>query len=156
MPGDEIQFVGPGGAWSPRSDADWHLFVGDESALPAMASGLERLAGAPSLVFAEVAAPGAEYPLPTGANVTWVYRGDAPYGARLVEAVLAATFPAGDAEGFVHGNADAVRPLRRHLLAERGLDRAKLSISGYWRTGLTDEAWRAGKRDFNAAMEADA
>jgi NADPH-dependent ferric siderophore reductase len=154
-PGDEIRFVGPGGAWSPRRSADWHLFVGDESALPAIASGLERLAGAKALVFAELAGPGDEYPLPEVAEVTWVYRGEAAYGERLVDAAIDAKFPAGDVEAFVHGNADAVRPLRRHLLGERGVERAKLSISGYWRAGLTDEAWRAGKRDFNAAMEAE-
>jgi NADPH-dependent ferric siderophore reductase len=155
-PGDEIQFVGPGGAWSPRPSADWHLFIGDDSALPAIASGLERLGDAKALVIAEVGARGDEYPLPGAADVTWVYRGEAAYGERLVDAVIDAQFPAGDVEAFVHGNADAVRPLRRHLLGARGVDRENLSISGYWRAGLTDEAWRAGKREFNAAMEAEA
>ena len=42
-PGDALTYVGPGGDWSPRPAADWHVFVGDESALPAIASGLDAL-----------------------------------------------------------------------------------------------------------------
>ncbi|MFD2122489.1 hypothetical protein ACFSNO_28095 [Streptomyces cirratus] len=37
----------------------------------------------------------------------------------------------------------------------RGIPRERLSISGYWRLGQTDEAWRAIKRDWNAKIEAD-
>jgi hypothetical protein len=33
--------------------------------------------------------------------------------------------------------------------------RERLSASGYWRRGLTDEAWRASKRDWNAEVQAD-
>jgi hypothetical protein len=38
-----------------------------------------------------------------------------------------------------------VRELRRHLLDERGVRPDLLSISGYWRYGKDDEAWRAEK-----------
>jgi NADPH-dependent ferric siderophore reductase len=160
-PGDELDFRGPGGEWSPRAGADCHLFIGDESALPAIASGLERLLAerpdARALVFAEVAEASEQYPLPEGEHVrvTWVHRDGAPYGSRLVDAVLEAEYPEGDVEAFVHGSADMVRPLRRYLLGERGLPRERLSVSGYWRAGLSDEGWRAVKRDFNAAMEAE-
>jgi NADPH-dependent ferric siderophore reductase len=161
-PGDSLEFVGPGGEWSPRPAADWHLFVGDESALPAVASGLQRLLDAKpdanALVFAEIGTAGEEYPLPAGpgVSVTWVTRDGAPYGEPLTAAVLNAEFPAGDVEAFVHGNAEMVRPLRRYLLRERELPRGSLSISGYWRSGMTDEGWRASKREFNALMEAEA
>jgi len=160
--GDVLEYVGPGGEWSPRADADCHLFIGDESALPAIASGLERLLlvnpGAKALVFAEIGRAGEEYPLATrgGVEVSWIVRDGAPYGEKLVDAVLAAGYPQGDVEGFVHGNAEMVRPLRRYLLRDQGLAREHLSISGYWRSGMTDEGWRASKRAFNAAMEAEA
>jgi len=152
-PGDQLEFVGPGGEWSPRMGADLHLFIGDESALPAIASGLERLGGARSLVFVEIGGAGEEYPLP--GEVTWVRRDGAPYGEKLVAAVLGAQLSDGDIEVFLHGNAEMVRPLRRYLLRERGVPREHASVSGYWRSGMTDEAWRASKRDFNAAMEQD-
>ena len=160
-PGDSLPFVGPGGEWSPRASADAHLFVGDESALPAIASGLEALLAAKpeakAQVYAEISGVGEEYPLPAGPGleVKWVHRGDAAYGQLLTAAVLGASYPEGDVEAFVHGNADMVRPLRRYFLRDKGLERGKLSISGYWRAGLTDEAWRAEKREFNALMEAE-
>ena len=56
----------------------------------------------------------------------------------------------------MHGEADESRDIRRHLLTERGLTRAQMSCSPYWRRTMTDEAWRAVKRDFVASMEGDA
>jgi hypothetical protein len=48
-----------------------------------------------------------------------------------------------------------VRILRRFLFLERQLDRAAVSISGYWRSGHTEDRWQATKREFNQAMEAE-
>ena len=43
QPGQQVRFLGPGGAYSPSQDADWHLLAGDESALPAIAAALEAM-----------------------------------------------------------------------------------------------------------------
>lgn len=161
--GDTLSFVGPSNGWAPRVEADAHLFIGDEAATPAIAAGLERLAihapEARAQVFLEVASAGHEQPMPqtSRTEITWVHRDlyDGSYGPGLVRAVVSAELPEGDLEVFVHGNADMVRPLRRHLLRERGIPREHVSISGYWRQGHTDESWRALKRDFNAAMESE-
>lgn len=143
-PGDEVLFLGPGGAYAPSPDADWHLLVGDESALPAVAAALERIpAGRPAHVFLEVAGPSEELPLPGDAVVRWFHRGR---GATLPEAVRAADLPEGTVHAFVHGEAGMVRDLRRYLRFERGVPREMLSISGYWRQGMDDAQWRAAKR----------
>ncbi|WP_369130754.1 siderophore-interacting protein [Modestobacter roseus] len=159
QPGDRIQLLGPGGAYTPRPDADWHLLVGDESALPAIAASLHRVGdGARALVFLEVAGPEeeqADVPTPAGAELTWVHRGSAEPGRALVDAVRAAPLPAGRGHVFVHGEAGMVRELRRHLRAERGLDPEFTSISGYWRVGRTEDRWQAEKRDWNAQIEAE-
>ena len=52
---------------------------------------------------------------------------------------------------FVHGEAGLIRGVRRHLLEERGVDRETLSVSGYWRRGRDEEAWRADKAAERAA-----
>ncbi|MEV4090210.1 siderophore-interacting protein, partial [Nonomuraea fuscirosea] len=135
-----------------------HLFVGDESALPAIAASLEALpADATAYVLVEVDAPEDELKLGTAADahVTWVYRGDGPVGPRLVEAVRALEFPEGEVHAFVHGEAGFVKELRRHLRIERGIGLDRLSISGYWRTGVDDEAWREVKREWNRQVEAE-
>ncbi|WP_033824498.1 siderophore-interacting protein [Kitasatospora sp. MBT63] len=157
-PGETVWFAGPGGSYSPDPTADWHLLAGDASALPAMASALERMpAGALVHAFVEVAGPEDEQDVatPDGVGVTWLHRGDRRVGAALVAAVSALDFPAGDVCAFVHGEAGFVRELRRHLLLERGVPRERVSISGYWRLGHNDETWRVVKRDWIAGMEAD-
>ncbi|MGX6397641.1 siderophore-interacting protein, partial [Rothia kristinae] len=42
-PGDQLVLMRPGGKYSPDPDADWHLFAGDASALPALGSAIEVL-----------------------------------------------------------------------------------------------------------------
>lgn len=157
-PGDEVLFTGPGGAYAPSPTADWHLLVGDESALPAVAAALERLpVGAPAKVFVEVEGPADELPLasPGAVELTWLHRAGRPVGEALIEAVRALDFPPGVVHAFVHGEATFVKELRRLLRVERGVPRDALSISGYWRRGMTDEGWRSTKADWNAQVEAD-
>ena len=153
-PGDEIRLLGPGGAYAPSTEADWHLLAGDESALPAIAASLERLpAGARAYAFIEVAGPDEEQKLPPSAEVTWLHRGAAPVGKALVQAVTDFEFPPGAVQAFVHGEATFVKELRRLLLVERGLPRERVSISGYWRTGHDEDRWQATKRDWNRQVE---
>ncbi|MGB2572531.1 siderophore-interacting protein [Micromonospora citrea] len=157
-PGDEVLFTGPGGAYAPDPTADWHLLVGDESALPAIGAALERLPlGAPAVVFVEVDGAADEQPLPSpgAVELTWLHRGGRPVGAALVDAVRALEFRPGRVHAFVHGEATFVKDLRRLLRVERDVPRADLSISGYWRRGMTDEGWRSTKPDWNRQVEAE-
>ncbi len=156
-PGDVVHLLGPGGAYTPSADADWHLLVGDETALPAIAASLARLpAGARAQVFVEVADAAEEQPLPVppGVQLEWVHRAGAP-GTALVAAVCAADLPAGSVHVFVHGEAGCVRELRRFLRADRVVPRELFSVSGYWRQGRTEDRWQAEKKDWNAEVEAE-
>jgi NADPH-dependent ferric siderophore reductase len=158
-PGDRIQFMGPGGAYRPHPDADWHLLAGDEAALPAIAAALDGLpAGTRALAFVEVAGPEEEHAdlvLSPGTELRWLHRGDAAPGEALVAAVLAAELPAGRGHLFVHGEAYAVRELRRHLRGLYGLAPEWTSISGYWRRGDTEDGWQSTKQEWNAQIEAE-
>lgn len=154
-PGDELLLLGPGGAWSPPAGADWHLLVGDESALPAVAVSAEHLpAGARAVAVVEVEGPADEIPVAApGLEVRWVHRSGRPVGQALVEAVRALPWRDGVPHAFVHGEAGFVKELRGYLRLERGVPREHLSISGYWRLGTDDEGWRARKRDWNREIE---
>lgn len=152
-PGDEVLLVGPGGAYVPSPAADWHLFVGDEAALPAIAASLEVVpAGAPVRALVLVRDAEEEQPLVTKgeATIRWLHRAA---GDDLVEAVRALEFPEGTVHAFVHGEAAFVREVRRHLLRERGVRKEFLSASGYWRSGRADETWRQEKKEFMAVGE---
>ncbi len=158
-PGDLLQIRGTGGAYAPDPDADWHLIAGDESALPAIGAALERVpAGVVAHVFVEVDGPADELPLPCPGDLhlTWLHRDadpDAP--DLLLRAVEKLEFPPGRGHGFVHGEAVATRALRRHLLGERGMSRADLSVSGYWRRSFTEDGWQSSKAAWNRAVEQD-
>ncbi|MFF2652324.1 siderophore-interacting protein [Streptomyces sp. NPDC058045] len=155
-PGEEIRFTGPGGAYAPAPEADWHLLAGDESALPAIAAALESLpSGARAYAFVEVAGPEEEQKIDTAAEVVWLHRGERPVGEALTATVRALEFPTGRLHAFVHGEAGCVKELRRLLRVELGLEREQLSISGYWRLGHDEDGWQASKRDWNARVEAE-
>ncbi len=158
-PGDRLQFDGPGGSYRPRSDVDWHLMVGDESALGAIGASLEALdASARALVFVLVDGPDHEIDLPSAAaaEIVWLHRATSDDPEQLlVDAVRAANFPDGSFDVFVHGEAGEVRAVRKHLIADRDVDVANESISPYWRRKHTDEDWRAVKRQFLAEQARD-
>jgi NADPH-dependent ferric siderophore reductase len=148
-PGDKLWFSGPGGAYAPSAEAGWHLLVGDESALPAIGAAIEQLpAGARAKVFIEVENETEEQKLSGAGEVdlTWFHRSDTR-GEDLCRAVEELEFPSSDVHVFVHGEAGFVTRLRRHLHAERGLPRDRVSISGYWRLGKNEDGWQAEKAE---------
>lgn len=165
QPGARIAFAGPGGAWRPSPGYSRYVFAGDESAAPAIFAGVENLpAGSSAEVFLEEedAAHALDAPVaPEGSEVTVhrVYRDGAVHGTELVRAVVESGLAAEAASGtrtswFVHGVAEMIRDMRRHLFVDNGLDRADVSISGYWRLGMVEDEWQASKREFNAEIEA--
>ena len=155
QPGDTLELRGPGGAYTPDPAADWHLMIGDPSVVPAISASLARVPeGRLVHVLLQGDGPEDEQPLesPGDLRVQWLHGGDEE---RLADAVRALDWPEGAVHAFVHGEASAVRALRRHLLAERGLPRESVSISGYWKRKRTEEGWREDKPEWNRLVEAD-
>ncbi|RDI31341.1 NADPH-dependent ferric siderophore reductase [Rhodococcus sp. AG1013] len=163
-PGETLTVRGPGGAYAPRPDADWHLIAGDESALPAISTAVAALApDAVARVFIEVADERDEVALAAGDDVeiTWIHRGVtsdiagddvAGENSPLVTAVREMAWLPGDVHVFIHGEAQAVmHGLRPYIRKERGVPAASASISGYWRRGRTEEGFRVWKSELAAA-----
>ncbi|MBK5221338.1 MAG: siderophore-interacting protein [Acidimicrobiia bacterium] len=147
QPGDLMRLRGPGGAYTPLDQADWHLLAGDESALPAIASALEAMPhGTDVMALIEVAGPADELPLhsPANVDVRWLHRsgGDPSFSAAL----HALEMRAGVVQAFVHGELGQIRDIKAHLLHERGIAPELLSISGYWRQGKDEDDFQAAKR----------
>lgn len=155
--GSPLCFSGPSGGYFPDPDADWHLLIGDESATPAIAATLEALSPstrAIALVLCDDQTHEQDLSTAADANVVWLHR-TVDSDSILLEAVENLDFPPGRVHAFVHGEADEIRHVRRHLLGVRGLTRADMSCSPYWRRTMTDEAWRQIKRDYVAEMESE-
>ena len=150
QPGDTIHLRGPSGAYAPDRSADWHLFVGDEAGLPAIAASLESLGPDDHAVaFIEVDGPEHELPIATAATLElhWLHRGDAAAGSTtlLDEAVRSYPWRDGRVQAFVHGESALLKSVRPYLLSERGVPRSDLSVSAYWRRGTTEEGFRTWK-----------
>ena len=151
QPGDELWFRGPGGAYQPEPEADWHLLVGDESALPAIGAAVEALPpGARARVIVEVEDASEEQKFSSSGDVelTWLHRAGsaAAPGDAIVAAVEALAFQPGDVQAFVHGEAGFVQRLRGPL-RDRGITGGRLSISGDWRRGKNEDGWQAEKAE---------
>lgn len=152
-PGDRLMVNGPGGGYRPDPSADWHLLVGDESALPAITAALAELPrDAVARVVALVDSPAHEpaLPLPENGEVTYVHRRGTDQENQLEAAVRDMDWLPGRVHAFVHGEAQEVmHGLRPHLLTERGLPRDQVSISGYWRRGRSEDGFRVWKSEFD-------
>jgi NADPH-dependent ferric siderophore reductase len=146
-PGDRVLALGPTDAdnagvdFRPPEDTDWVLLTGDLTALPAVA-GITAWLGTqrPELpVRAWIEVPFERdrqelAPLSEDADVRWVARGGLPGAVQAAQAL-----PAGTPYAWLAGEAGCVRTLRRHLITDRGFDRSRITFTGYWRRGATEE-----------------
>lgn len=148
-PGETLTFTGPGGGYLPSEDADWYLFAGDLSAVPAIAAALEALpADATGFVIIEVESADEVLTLsaPTGVEVRWLV--DPLHGTDfLADAVRTLPWSEGHVDVFAHGERESMKVLRRVFFDERALERTQVSLSGYWARGRTEDRFQAEKRE---------
>lgn len=140
--GFEISDVHPRSGFSIQAATSHYLLFGDETGLPAIGAILEALpAHARAQVFAEVTDAGEEQPLTSRAalSLTWLHRaGDKPESSMLLEAAARSMDLPERAAIWIAAESGQVAALRQLLLKERGLDRADLYASGYWKRGEAD------------------
>jgi NADPH-dependent ferric siderophore reductase len=151
QPGDTLTFTGPGGSYNPAPEADWYLFAGDETALPAIAACVESLpAEATGLAFLEVDSDAdiQHIEAPARVELRWLTRNGVPAGESnlLVQAVADAEWPDGRVDVFAHGERGYMKALRDVLFKQRGLDRKQVSLSGYWAKGRVEDVFQAEKK----------
>jgi NADPH-dependent ferric siderophore reductase len=138
--GSRIEGIGPRGKITLASDADWHLFAGDETFVPAAYAMLEALpSGACGIGVFEVGSSVDERPLTpaivaTVEQPTWLHRG----GPTTIPDVLAGlALPEGLGQAYVGGEARLVRDVRRALLG-RGFTAERIAAKAYWRADLAN------------------
>lgn len=154
--GDVIPYMGPGGAWHPEDGYEHFVLAGDESAAPAIAAALENLpAGATADAYVEIAAEGHEFEMPEieGTTLTWIPRDGATPGTRMSAVVRENGLPEKHTSWFIHGVAEMIKEMRRFLFIDGHLEKSDVSISGYWRLGMTENQWQESKGEFTEEME---
>jgi NADPH-dependent ferric siderophore reductase len=140
QPGDKLNAVGPRGKIYLNPDAEWHLFVGDESAVAATLIMMEAApSSTPCLALLEIEGPDFEVPVPFGEDprrrLTWLQRGK---DASLVQSVAAMKLPPGIGHAYINGEVALVSAVKR-ALEERGLAPEQLSPKAYWGRGQANE-----------------
>ncbi|MGG5171717.1 siderophore-interacting protein [Pseudarthrobacter sp. J1738] len=151
QPGDALVFTGPGGAYSPAVDTEWHLFAGDDAAVPAISAALEYLprdAKGAAVLEVNSQADVQAIDAPEGVQVQWLFREGIPAGASdmLINAVSGIQLPEARVYAFVHGERGYMKSLRAVLFTQFGLERSQVSLSGYWAMGRVEDEFQAEKK----------
>jgi NADPH-dependent ferric siderophore reductase len=138
-PGDRIEGIGPRGKISPAVQADWHLFMGDEAAMPAILAMTESLPGdSDATIVLEIPDPEDEqdFSAPARTRISWLHRLGAQPGdpAALAAEAAEVELPPGNGHAYLLGEARAVLRLRE-VLAARGLAEDQMSPKAYWGRG---------------------
>ena len=138
-PGQILGVGGPRGSFIVPTNFDWHLLIGDETALPAISRRLEELpVGARAIVLAEVESGADELALKTAAHadVHWVHRGTGEQpGHKLIAALKTLSLPAGDFHAWIACESASAKLLRQMLIADHGANPEWIRASGYWQRG---------------------
>ncbi len=133
--GDAVVIAGPRGSLIIPVDYAWHLFVADETGLPAIARRLEELpAGAQAVVVGLVHRAGdrRQFASEERVDARWV---DTPEA--MIEAVRVLPLPPGEGYAWCAGEAATMAALRRVLVDEKGHDRHAIRAAAYWKRGAT-------------------
>ena len=138
-PADTIEGIGPRGKITTSASADWHLFIGDESAMPAMLAMTESLpATATATLVIEVPDPDDEQQVVAAATTraTWLHRLGRPAGdpALLAGEAEEVELPPGVGHAYLFGEATVVLRLRE-ILESRGMRPDQMSPKAYWGRG---------------------
>jgi len=150
-PGDRIEGIGPRGKIFPSPAADWHLFMGDEAALPAILAMTESLPGdADATVVLEIPEADDEQDVLAAARtrISWLHRLGKPAGdpALLTAEAAEVELPPGSGHAYLLGEARVVLAMRE-VLASRGLPEERMSPKAYWGRGRANAGHGEPARD---------
>lgn len=130
--GEWIGLAGPRGSMVVPADLDWHILLGDETAIPAIERRLAELpAGVRAIVRVQVG---------NSADArTWTSQAslDCAFVSSLTDAVEVLTLPEG--QGFIWGAGESALmvQLRFQWLA-KGANPKRMRMSSYWKKGVAD------------------
>jgi NADPH-dependent ferric siderophore reductase len=138
--GQTLRIGGPRGSFVVPMTYDWHLLIGDDTGLPAIARRLEELpAGTRAVVLAEVDSAADEVTFKSKAevSVTYVHRNGADAGSTdvLARGLKSLKLPKGDYYAWVACESLTAKALRAQLIADHGANPKWIRAAGYWRRG---------------------
>lgn len=150
QPGDHMLMYGPGKVKFAQADADWLLFAGDMTALPAISCQLEQLPdNARGYAVIEINADEDQQDLkkPEGIEIIWVVNSHPDSdNTVLSDAVKALPWLSGHVAIWAACEFSNMRLLRSYFKQEKQVGRDQLYVSSYWKMGQTEDKHKVTKK----------
>ncbi|WP_445946662.1 siderophore-interacting protein [Shewanella sp.] len=134
-PGDYLGIGGPSAIKHTNLNADWHLIIGDFTALPAIAATLELLSStAQGHVIIQVPTLADKLPLTIPASMTlrWVVNSKL-HQTDLLDALSDSEWLPGKPAIFIAAEASQVKALHQYLKTQAHYQRKNTYASAYWK-----------------------
>ena len=138
VPGDYLGIAGPRGSFVIPIAYDWHLLVGDETAIPAISRRLAELpADKQAIVVVKSRKADARLELASACrtSIHWVVQDSDSDEAMdgLERTIRGLTLPAGEGYAWAAGEYTDIKRVRQYLVEELGLDKTRVRAASYWR-----------------------
>ncbi|MFB8189328.1 siderophore-interacting protein [Microbacterium sp. NPDC055988] len=149
QPGEHVLIIDEGLTFNPQRGTDRVVLVGDETALPAIASISASLpvdATGTAIIEVPSEEDALEFPHPSGLEVVWLVRPhDVAPGALALQALGRTALPDAPFHAYAAGEQALASGARKHLVGERGVDKNAVSFCGYWKIGAASPASKAAR-----------
>ena len=146
--GDSIEIAGPGPAIL-AAPADWYLFVGDMTALPAIAVNLEKLppeSRGVALLEINSSEDIQDLIKPDAFEVKWIINSNPLNGCEdLIQAFSCVDIKGENPYAWVAGEFELLRFARKLLKHDKSLPKESLYLSCYWKIGANDPEMKKAK-----------
>lgn len=148
-PGEHVLIIDEGLTFNPERGVDRVLLVGDETALPAIAS-IAASVPASAVGTAIIEVPSLDDALdfahPECLAVEWVVRSpDEQPGTLALQRAAELDLPAAPFHAYAAGEQSLASGVRKLLVGERGVDKNSVSFCGYWKVGAASPTSKAAR-----------
>lgn len=132
--GDYLGIAGPGSVKHTNFEAPWHLFIGDLTALPAIAATLEKLpddAKGKAFIQVPLQQDMQVFKAPKGIDIEWLV---SPYTQQnlLLDSLKKMQWPELTPAIFLAAEATHVKEIKRYIGNFDNVDKNQLYSSAYW------------------------
>lgn len=132
--GQEVGIAGPRGSFVIPTTFDWHLLIGDATALPAIGRRLEELpATSQALVIVQTNQPDAQldFAHQCQLDIHWVT--ESATVNSLETTLRQVKLPKGEGYAWAAGEYSSIRQVRKYLAEELKLDKSRIRAASYWK-----------------------
>lgn len=147
--GENVLIIDEGLTFNPQRGTNRVVLIGDETALPAIASICASLPeGATGTAIIEVPSDedALDFPHPAGVDVVWLTRPrEFPPGSRALSQLHDLVLPEVPFHVYAAGEQSLASGVRKHLVGERGVDKNAVSFCGYWKVGAASPASKTAR-----------